>query len=154
MCARASEAQTPVKGNHGLATGTDSAPQDRAATHKARRRQGLELGETLAKTVNHFFPDLFDWLGQVRDKRDQDRITYGRRFLIWMGLTLFLLKLGSRRQLRFELDTPPALANLIALSREEQEKVAHSDTLNYFLGNVPAASLPDFGGKWSNACSA
>ena len=76
------------------------------------------------------------------DKRDQDAITYGRRFLIWMGLMLFLLKLGSRRRLRFELDTPQALANLNALSRQNQEAMAHSDTLNYFLGRVPAASLP------------
>jgi len=85
---------------------------------------------------------LFDWLGEVRDKRDQDSITYGRRFMIWMGLMPFLLKLGSRRRLRFELDTPEALANLNALSRAEQETMAHSDTLNYFLGRVPAASLP------------
>lgn len=76
------------------------------------------------------------------DKRDQEAITYGRRFLIWMGLMLFLLKLGSRRRLRFELDTPQALANLNALSRQDQEAMAHSDTLNYFLGRVPAASLP------------
>ncbi len=55
---------------------------------------------------------------------------------------LFLLKLGSRRRLRFELDTPEALANLNALSRQQQEAMAHSDTLNYFLGRVPAASLP------------
>jgi hypothetical protein len=96
----------------------------------------------LAKTVAHFFPDLFDWLGEVRDSRDQERITYGRRFLIWMGLMGFLLKLGSRRRLRFELDSPRALANLNVLSRAEQETVAHSDTLNYFLGRVPVASLP------------
>jgi hypothetical protein len=100
------------------------------------------LGATLARTVNHFFPDLFDRLGEVRDNRDQDCITYGRRFLIWMGLMPFLLKLGSRRRLRFELDTPEALANLNALSRSTQETMAHSDTLNYFLGRVPAASLP------------
>jgi hypothetical protein len=78
----------------------------------------------------------------VRDHRDQECITYGRRFLIWMGLMPFLLKLGSRRRLRFELDSPQALANLNALSRAGQETMAHSDTLNYFLGRVPAASLP------------
>lgn len=54
----------------------------------------------------------------------------------------FLLKLGSRRRLRFELDSPEALANLNALSGQRQETMAHSDTLNYFLGRVPAASLP------------
>lgn len=78
----------------------------------------------------------------MRDNRDQNRITYGRRFMIWMGLMPFLLKLGSRRRLRFELDSPEALANLNRLSRSQQETTAHSDTLNYFLGRVPAASLP------------
>jgi hypothetical protein len=85
---------------------------------------------------------MFKWLGEVRDNRDQDLITYGRRFMLWMGLMLFLLKLGSRRRLRFELDTAPALVNLNTLSREEQETVAHSDTLNYFLGRVPVSCLP------------
>ena len=139
MGARASAPQAPVAGNNHVAARPDQIAPDAQST---ARRQGLELGATLAKTVNHFFPDLFDWLGEVRDKRDQDSITYGRRFMIWMGLMPFLLKLGSRRRLRFELDTPEALANLNALSRAEQETMAHSDTLNYFLGRVPAASLP------------
>jgi hypothetical protein len=96
----------------------------------------------LGKTTAHFFPDLGDWLGEVGDRRDQDLIIYGRRFLLWMGLMGFLLKLGSRRQIRFELDTPAALNNLNRLSRSQQEAMAHSDTLNYFLGRVPPAALP------------
>ena len=99
------------------------------------------MGAALAKTVAHFFPDLFDWLGEVRDQRDQECITYGRRFLLWMGLMGFLLKLGSRWRLRFELNSPQALANLSRLSHAQKETVAHSDTLNYFLGRVPPASL-------------
>jgi hypothetical protein len=99
------------------------------------------LGATLAKTVAHFFPLLFAWLGEIRDRRDQELITYSRHFLLWMGLMLFLLKLGSRRRLRFELDSPQALVNLNRLSRSEQEAVAHPDTLDYFLAHVPPASL-------------
>jgi len=75
-------------------------------TSKPARRQGLALGATLARTIAHFFPQLLAWLGAVRDTRDQDRCTYGRRFLLWMGILGFLLKLGSRRRLRFELDSP------------------------------------------------
>lgn len=78
----------------------------------------------------------------MRDLRDQDSIIYSRRFLLWMGLMPFLLKLGSRRRLRFELDSHAALANLNRLAGTEQETMAHSDTLNYFLGRVPVASLP------------
>src|SRR5271169_2354984 len=120
--------QAPVAGDHPLAAGADpAAPEPQSPA----RRQGLALGATLAKTVSHFFPDLFQWLGEVRDNRNQDCIVYDRRFLLWMGLMPFLLKLGSRRRLRFELDSPEALANLNALSRCQQATMAHSDTLNY-----------------------
>jgi hypothetical protein len=58
-----------------------------------------------------------------------------------MGLMLFLLKLGSRRRIRFELDSLQALDNLNCLARAEQETMAHSDTLDHFLGHVPPLSL-------------
>jgi hypothetical protein len=67
--------------------------------------------------------------------------TYGRSFLLMQGLMLFLLKLGSRRQVRFELDSPEALANLNRLSCCRQETIAHGDTLDHFLGHVPPGSL-------------
>ena len=94
------------------------------------------MGATLAKTVAHFWPALPGWLDDLRDTRDPRRIIYPSRFLSWMGLMIFLLKLGSRRQVGFELDSPPALANLNRLSGCRQEKPAHHDTLNHFLGHV------------------
>src|SRR5260221_65527 len=134
MGAGASTPQATVTRDHRTAVGLDPpAPHGASPT----RRQGLELGGALAKTVAHFFPEWFAWLGEVRDTRDQDLITYSRQFLIWMGLMAFLLKVGSRRQVRFELDSPEALANLNRLARAGQEAMAHSDTLNYFLGHVP-----------------
>jgi hypothetical protein len=60
-----------------------------------------------------------------------------------MGIMGFLLKLGSRRRFRFELDSPEALANLNRLAQVDQEAMAHSDTLNHFLGHVPTASLAE-----------
>jgi len=76
-------------------------------------------------------------MASLDDTRDQARITYPREFLSWMGLMVFLLKVGSRRQIRFELNTPEALANLNRLSGCQMETLAHSDTLNHFLGHVP-----------------
>lgn len=64
-------------------------------------------------------------------------VVYHKRFMLWMGLMLFLLKLGARRQIGFELDSPNALANLNALAGCDQKSVAHHDTLNHFLGHVP-----------------
>jgi hypothetical protein len=76
------------------------------------------------------------------DTRDRTRLIYGTGFLAWMGLMLFLLKLGARRLLQGELDSAEALDNLNALSGCRQEGIAHGDTLNHFLGHVPP-------GEWS-----
>jgi len=80
-------------------------------------------------------------LVQVKETRDPERIVYGAPFLIWMGWMLFLLKLGARRQLGFELNTPEALRNLNRLSGCRQDAVAHHDTLNHFLGHVGPAEV-------------
>ena len=113
-------------------------PQDRASP---ARRQGLELAAILGKTLAHFWPDYRTWLGAVVDTRVQEMCTYGRKFLLIEGLMLFLLKLGSRRQVRFELDSPAALENLVRLSGCPQDTVAHGDTLDHFLGHVPPAGV-------------
>jgi len=82
------------------------------------------------------------WLASLADTRDQSRITYPRQFLSWMGLMLFLLKMGSRRQVRFELDSPEAIENLNRLAGCDMETPAHGDTLDHFLGHVPTGEYP------------
>jgi hypothetical protein len=57
-----------------------------------------------------------------------------------MGLLVFLLKLGARRQVRFELDSREALENLNRLCGRSHATLAHSDTLEHFLGHVPPAA--------------
>jgi hypothetical protein len=91
----------------------------------------------MGKTIAHFWPEFGAWLGGLEDTRDQTRITYSRQFLSWMGMMVFLLKLGSRRQVRFELDSPEALENINRLSHSSQETIAHGDTLDHFLSHVP-----------------
>lgn len=54
---------------------------------------------------------------------------------------LFLLKLGSRRRIRFELSTAEALSNLNRLSQSCQQTLAHHDTLNHYLGHVHPGQL-------------
>jgi hypothetical protein len=78
----------------------------------------------------------------LKDTRDQERITYSARFLLHLGLMVFLTKCGSRRQVKFELDGEQALANLNRLAGAEQEAVAHPDTLDHYLGHLPEGQLP------------
>jgi|GEM_PF-3092008 len=99
------------------------------------------MGAALARTVAHFWPEMWHWLGQLVDTRDQDSIIYPRQFLFWTGSMIFLQKMGSRRKLRFELDSPVALANLNRLSQSAMASRAHSDTVEHFLSHVSTGSL-------------
>ena len=94
------------------------------------------MGRVLARTVAHFWPDWRRWLDLLRDTRDPARTVFPTRYLAWEGLLVFLLKLGSRRRIRFDLDSPPALENLNRLAACRQAKIAHGDTLNHFLGHI------------------
>lgn len=81
------------------------------------------------------------WLAAVPDSRFKPFVEYPGPFLLWTGLLLFILRLGSRRQLGFELDTPEALENLNRLSHCRQDALAHHDTLNHYLGHVDPQDL-------------
>ena len=67
-----------------------------------------------------------------------DACTYSTRFLAWWGLALYLLQLGSRRQLDYELRDggPQVLANLNRLAQASQATLPVHDTLDHFLGHV------------------
>ncbi len=100
------------------------------------------LGTILAKTLAHFFPQWRAWLRRLRDRRDPTRIIYPPSFLVTTGLLLFLLKLGARRQLRFACATPAMLDNVNSLADTRVAQIEHPDTLEYFLGKLPARELP------------
>jgi hypothetical protein len=67
--------------------------------------------------------------------------TYATRFLAWWGLALYLLQLGSRRQLDYDLrgGGAPVLANLNRLAETAQTTLPVHDTLDHFLGKVKRA---------------
>jgi hypothetical protein len=70
-------------------------------------------------------------------------IIYHKRFLLWWGLCLFLFKLGSRRQLDYQLnvDGPELLANLNRLAGTRQISRPVNKTLDYFLGGSGSAAV-------------
>jgi hypothetical protein len=92
------------------------------------------------QTVRHYFPELPKWLGEMPDSRFEPFITYAKGFLCWWGLLLFLLKLGSRRQLDFDLrdDETEVLDNVNPLAGTEQETLPVHGTLEHFIGHVGA----------------
>jgi hypothetical protein len=95
------------------------------------------------QSVRHFFPDFNRWLDRLPDSRDQEAITYPRRFLAWWGIHLYLLQLGSRRQLDYDLRDggPQVLANLNRLAETALTTLPVHDTLDYFLEHSRLAGL-------------
>jgi hypothetical protein len=106
----------------------------------------LNIGPILVQTVRHFFPDLNAWIDRIHDPRFLPLVVYDKRFLVWWGLSLFLCKLGSRRQLDYQLNTdgPEVLPNLNRLAGTAQHSRPVNQTLEYFLrgiGSPPIARL-------------
>ncbi len=74
---------------------------------------------------------------------------YDKHFLLWWGLSLFLCKLGSRRQLDYQLNTdgPAVLANLNRLAGTQQQTRPVNQTLEYFVGRIGSAPLANLDQK-------
>jgi hypothetical protein len=68
-----------------------------------------------------------------------------------VGLSLFLCKLGSRRQLdyQFHSDGPEVLANLNRLADTLQDSRPVNKTLEYFLGKSAVPPWRACGSGWS-----
>jgi len=99
------------------------------------------IGDVFLKTVSHFFPKLTKWLSQVDDPRNKNKITYKPSHLLWLGIFLFLLRLGSRREITYGLATEEFLKNLCTLTGSYNEKTAHHDTVEYFLERMEPEEL-------------
>ena len=114
-------------------------------TRNAKRGGPEHRPDPGARTLRHFWPGLNDRLDQVPDPRPQASTTYHPRFLLWWGLCLFLFKLGSRRQLDYELGKsgPQVLANLNRLAGTNQTSLPVNKTLNDYLGKVGGQPLAD-----------
>lgn len=82
-------------------------------------------------------------MDELPDSRDQDALIYPRRFLAWWGILLYVLQLGSRRQLDFDLraEGTQVLGNLNRLAETNQTTRPVHDTLDHFLEHTTVAGL-------------
>ena len=125
-----------------LSTGSGPSP-DSCDPSAAQGGKVLALGRILAKTIRHFCPKLNTWFQALPDTRFQPMVEYDPRFLCWWGLLLFCLKLGSRRQLDFQLRDLELLVlnNVNRLAQTEQTSLPVNQTLSHFLGHVGSPAL-------------
>jgi hypothetical protein len=136
-------AQGPDPRNQPVGSGL--GPESRAAPNAAAGAT-LTIGPIWARTLRHFFPQLNAWIDQIPDPRFLPLVIDHKRFLIWWGLSLFLCKLGSRRQLDYQLNTdgPEVLNNLNRRAGTAQQTRPVNQTLEDFLepvGSAPIAHL-------------
>jgi hypothetical protein len=82
-------------------------------------------------------------LDELPDTRFAPLVVYDRKFMAWWGVALFMLKLGSRRQLDFDLRdlSTQVLANLNRLAGTSQETLPVDGTLDHFLGHLGSEPL-------------
>ena len=113
----------------------------RAAVAKAKSRDvALPIG--FFKTIHHFAPEFFSAMAAVPDPRDPTRITYPIANVILIGLLLFVLKAGARRNLKKKFNTQPFIANIQTIGQVLfpgavfPDTLIHGDTLNKLLKRI------------------
>lgn len=82
------------------------------------------------------------WL-KIEDPRDEKKVKYPLRYLIFLGILMFVCKLGSRRQIKFDFKTDNFLSKLNFLAKTKIFDLAHPDTLAYLLKKIPYEILED-----------
>jgi len=83
-------------------------------------------------------------MNRMPDPRREDRCVYTQAHLIWNGLLLFLMHLGSRRQMRFERLATTFVNNLAVLcGQHDVDTVADPDTLAYYAEHLPVSDMEE-----------
>lgn len=91
------------------------------------------ISSVFFKTTNHFFPKLSKWLNQVVDPRVLKKTKYNSSHLLWLGVFLFLMRLGSKRQIKYLFSTEGFRKNLSIICQSFTDSIAHHDTLENLL---------------------
>lgn len=110
--------------------------------------QGFTLPEALIKTIQHFVPKFWGALAQVRDRRNPIRIIYSMQEELLVGILMFIVKISSRRNLKYKLGTSDVFVkNIQCIGKQFYPKTCfpdsllHGDTLNYGLNGVPPEDI-------------
>jgi hypothetical protein len=102
----------------------------------------LALFKALIVTVDHFFGSFARLFRPLTDRRDPARLTYALPTLMATGVFMFLLRLGSRRQITALLrGNGPSTTKYRAWLQAPQ--CPHGDTLNYAFARSEVAEVQD-----------
>ncbi|MEK7876910.1 MAG: hypothetical protein AAB325_12030, partial [Pseudomonadota bacterium] len=100
------------------------------------------LPEALFKTIDHFAPGFWAALAEVKDPRHPLMIAYPLQQELLVAVLMSMMKVGSRRNIKYKLGRPAFVANMLILLKRLYPKdvfadtLFHGDTLNYVLKGV------------------
>ncbi|MFC1461863.1 hypothetical protein ACFLQR_05035 [Verrucomicrobiota bacterium] len=81
-------------------------------------------------------------MNRVSDPRNPEQTVYTQAHLLWLGILLFMMHLGSRRQMRFERIADVFKRNLALLSgQRDLDFIADPDTLAYYAERVSPEAI-------------
>lgn len=106
-----------------------------------KRPELPNLARKLRMLVRHEFPEFADWLGNVRDPRSAQRISYSVKTLLWTTILAFICGARSRRDFRATSATAEFLANSNWQLDSSDDAVPHPDTLVYLLERLESQEL-------------
>lgn len=113
--------------------------------NKQKQPEDIKLSNRLVRvfyqTVHHFFPDFLSWLKAVVDPRQKNSCTYQIQTLLWVGILLFMLKRGARRQIDADFVAEQFINHLAYLCKQQLDKMLHNTTLDYLLQMLDATTL-------------
>lgn len=93
-------------------------------------------------TIRHFLPELAAWLGEVKDPRNPDLVTFPLKVLLLQGVLMFLTHSGSRNHFNNWAKDAVQMSRLLGRMAEcEVEAVAHLDTLEGVLRKIDPERL-------------
>jgi hypothetical protein len=92
--------------------------------------------------MRHWLGGLPAAMNHLPDPRRTEQCVYTQAHLLWEGILLFMMHLGSRRQMRFERTTEAFARNMARLSGQKDiDTVADTDTLAYYAERVPLEAV-------------
>ena len=111
-------------------------------THRTLAEEQLRLLEAEAGTVKHFFGSWERIFEKVSDFRREELLTYPLESLLFSGVAMYLFRLGSRRQINFDLRGNENVQEKFR-SLWGVDAVPHGDTLNYTFKGISVAEVQE-----------
>jgi len=99
---------------------------------RRKRDEQIYYHKFFFKVLRHYFPRFKSWLNKLEEPRMINKCRYPLHYMVFMGVIFFILKIGTRRQLKYKLNSKKLIKNINKYLDIDLESLLHYDTLEYF----------------------